>query len=189
MVTSGVSQNQGRIGQPVRVSSYRRVPFDVVSYVQRTRDNSRRGACFICSIVAGDLDDHMVIRRDDVSVSFLAKAPTLIGYALLAPLEHRTGVIGDFTEDEYVDLQRRVHQLGRAVSLAVPTERLYLLALGSNQGNAHVHWHVAPLPPGLPYERQQYAALMQEHGYLDIPDSDQAALARSIANHMNRGNP
>lgn len=34
------------------------------------------------------------------------------------------------------------------------------------QGNAHVHWHVAPLPPGVPYERQQYHALMAENGVL-----------------------
>jgi diadenosine tetraphosphate (Ap4A) HIT family hydrolase len=169
------------------MSSYPRVPFDAASYAQRTRDNSRRGSCFICSIASGDLDGHQVIRRDDVCVSFLAKWPTLIGYALLAPLEHRTGVLDDFTEDEYAELQRRVHRLGRAVSLAVPTERVYLLALGSHQGNAHVHWHIAPLPPGVPYEQQQYAALMHENGYLDVPDTDQAVLARSIADFMEPG--
>ncbi len=42
---------------------------------------------------------------------------------------------------------------------AVSTERLYGLSLGSHGGNAHVHWHVAPLPPGVPYREQQYAAL------------------------------
>ena len=166
------------------VSSYPRIPFDLASYERRVRESSRQGTCFICSIVAGDLDDHLIISRDDVSVSFLAKSPTLFGYALLAPLEHRTDVVGDFSEDEYVQLQRRVHKLGCAISRAVPTERVYVLALGSNQGNAHVHWHVAPLPPGVPYEQQQYAALMHERGYLDIPDADQAALARSIADIM-----
>jgi diadenosine tetraphosphate (Ap4A) HIT family hydrolase len=168
------------------VSSYPRVPFDLAGYERRTRDNSSLGSCFICSIAAGDLDDHLLISRDDVCVSFLAKWPTLVGYALLAPLEHRTQVVGDFTENEYVDIQRRVHRLGLAISAAVPTERLYVLALGSNTGNAHVHWHIAPLPPGVAYEQQQYAALMHEEGYLDIPHSDQAALARSIAEIMAR---
>jgi len=32
-----------------------------------------------------------------VCVSFLAKSPTLFGYAILAPLDHRTDVVGDFT--------------------------------------------------------------------------------------------
>ena len=62
----------------------------------------------------------------------------------------------------------------------MPTERVYLLSLGSHQGNAHVHWHVAPLPPGVPYTEQQYAALMHEHGYLDVPDADLADVALRI---------
>ncbi|MEU8171642.1 hypothetical protein AB0C14_02095 [Microbispora hainanensis] len=45
--------------------------------------------------------------------------------------------------------------------------------MGSKQGNAHLHWHVAPLPPGTPYERQQYHALMTENGV--IPWSAQQA--------------
>jgi diadenosine tetraphosphate (Ap4A) HIT family hydrolase len=169
------------------VDPYPRIPFDVAGYVQRSQNAARRGACFVCSIVAGQLDGHAVILRDDVCIGFLARWPTLAGYALLAPLEHRTDVVGDFSEDEYVELQRRVHRLGRAVARSVPTERLYVLSLGSHQGNAHVHWHVAPLPPGVPYERQQYAALMHEHGHLDIPVDAQAALARTIAANLAGG--
>jgi diadenosine tetraphosphate (Ap4A) HIT family hydrolase len=116
-----------------------------------------------------------------VCIAFLAKWPTLLGCTLVAPLEHRTDVIDAFTVDEYLDLQRRVYRVGRAVSEAVPTERLYVLSLGSRQGNAHVHWHIAPLPPGIPYPEQQYVALMHENGYLDIPDADLLALAQRIA--------
>jgi diadenosine tetraphosphate (Ap4A) HIT family hydrolase len=166
------------------VPAYRRVPFDLPSYERLTRDDARQGRCFICSIVAGERDDHFVISRDELCVAFLAKWPTLLGYALLAPIEHRTQIVGEFTEDEYVEMQRRVHRLGRAVSTAVPTERLYVVALGSNSANAHVHWHVAPLPPDVPYHQQQYAALMHENGFLDVPASDQAALAQRIATIM-----
>jgi diadenosine tetraphosphate (Ap4A) HIT family hydrolase len=158
-----------------------RLPFDIAAYERRVRDDSEQGRCFICEIVAGIRDDHLVLFRDDLCIAFLAKFATLVGYTLVAPLEHRTDVVGDFTEDEYVDLQRRVHRIGRAVSDAVPTERLYVLSLGSHQGNGHVHWHVAPLPPGVPYREQQYAALMAENGYLDLPDAELAALARRIA--------
>jgi hypothetical protein len=62
----------------------------------------------------------------------------------------------------------------------VPTERLYILTLGSQQGNRHVHWHLAPLPPGVPYEQQQTAALDLSKGVLAIPDEEMASLARSI---------
>jgi diadenosine tetraphosphate (Ap4A) HIT family hydrolase len=63
---------------------------------------------------------------------------------------------------------------------ALPVERVYVMSLGSRQGNAHVHWHVAPLPPGVPYRDQQFRALMAEHGVLDIPDAEQRKLAAMI---------
>lgn len=50
----------------------------------------------------------------------------------------------------------------------------------SMQGNAHVHWHVAPLPPGVPYERQQYHALMAENGVLPYAPQELAELAARI---------
>jgi hypothetical protein len=70
------------------------------------------------------------------------------------------------------------------VSAAVPTERLYVLTLGSHQGKAHVHWHVAPLPPGVPYQEQQYASLIHENGYLDIPEADLAEVALRIGDRL-----
>jgi diadenosine tetraphosphate (Ap4A) HIT family hydrolase len=161
-----------------------RVPFDIDEYERRVRADSASGACFICSIVAGTRDDHLVLYRDEVCIAFLAKFATLVGYTLVAPLEHRTNVVADFTEDEYAQLQRAVHRIGRAVSSAVPTERLYLLSLGSHQGNAHVHWHLAPLPPGVPYREQQYGALMAEHGVIDLPSADESALAARISAHL-----
>jgi diadenosine tetraphosphate (Ap4A) HIT family hydrolase len=164
-----------------RMADSERVPFDVDAYERRVRDDAAQGRCFICSIIAGEREDHLVVFRDDVCIAFLAKFATLVGYTLVAPLEHRTNVVDDFTEDEFVELQRRVHRVGRAVSKAVPTERLYVLSLGSYQGNAHVHWHVAPLPPGVPYREQQYAALMAENGVIDLSDTELADVARRIA--------
>jgi histidine triad (HIT) family protein/ATP adenylyltransferase len=85
-------------------------------------------------------------------------------------------------EDEFLALQRVVRRVAGAVSGVVPTERMYSLSLGSKQGNAHLHWHVAPLPPGVPYDRQQYYALMMEKGVLGVDGSSHAALARDIRN-------
>ena len=62
----------------------------------------------------------------------------------------------------------------------VPAERLYVLSLGSQQGNRHVHWHLAPLPPGVPYPEQQLAALVMSRGILAIPPAEMAALAGQI---------
>lgn len=77
-------------------------------------------------------------------------------------------------------LQRAVYRVAEAVRRTVETERLYLLSLGSQQGNRHVHWHVAPLPAGVPFEQQQLEALRSEYGILDISERDMAELARRI---------
>ncbi|WP_236039156.1 hypothetical protein [Ktedonobacter robiniae] len=52
-----------------------------------------------------------------------------------------------------------------------------------------MHWHVAPLPPGVPYELQQTAALDSSKGVLDIPDEEMASLARSIRQAMQQLRP
>lgn len=162
--------------------TYPRVHLDPAAYERR----SRTAACFICDLIAGTHDGgEEVVYRDERAIVFLDRYPTLVGKLLVAPIAHREGVVGDFDEDEYLALQRVVHRAARAVSRTVPTERIYLLSLGSNQGNAHVHWHIAPLPPGVPYERQQFAALMwDEDGYLDIPAADRQDLAARIAGEM-----
>jgi diadenosine tetraphosphate (Ap4A) HIT family hydrolase len=87
-------------------------------------------------------------------------------------------VVADFSLDDYLDLQRLVHRAARALTATVPTERIYLLSLGSKAGNAHVHWHVAALPPGTPYGDQQFRALMVEtKGVLVMTDDEQRDLA------------
>jgi len=111
--------------------------------------------------------------------------PHLRGYLLLAPIEHRERIIEDFSIGEHLELQDLAYRLGQAVSSVVPTERLYLLSLGSQQGNRHVHWHIAPLPPGVPYNEQQFAALMADGvGYLDLSQEEQATIASWIAAAM-----
>jgi diadenosine tetraphosphate (Ap4A) HIT family hydrolase len=120
------------------------------------------------------------VYEDAFALAWINPFQTLLGYTIVAPREHREHVIGDFTCDEYVALQRVVHRVGEAVCAAVPTERLYVLSLGSRQGNAHVHWHLVPLPPGVPYEEQQLEALSLDRGVLDLSAAELEALATRI---------
>lgn len=152
-----------------------RKPFDEAAYIERITTQP----CFICEILAGRLPHHLIY-QDDVAVVFLDKYPSLYGYVLVAPVSHREAVTGDFSLDEYLALQRVIYHVAEAVRQTVPTERVYVLSLGSQQGNAHVHWHIAPLPPGVPFERQQLAALSSHEGILDIPDDEMAALAARL---------
>ena len=158
-------------------------PFDIGAYEKR----SKEGPCFICELIAGTNPHHMIY-EDQTAVVFLNKYPVLYGYTLVAPREHREQATGDFTLEEYLTLQRLIYWVAEAIRYVIPTERLYILTLGSQQGNRHVHWHLAPLPPGVPYEQQQTAALGFSNGVLAIPDSEMASLARSISQELERLN-
>ena len=119
--------------------------------------------------------------------AFLSKYPTLFGYTIVAPKAHREQVTGDFSEIEYLDLQRFVYRVSEAVRVVAAPERMYVLSLGSQAANAHVHWHIAPLPEGVPLAQQQYYALMHEHGVLDVSPVDTAAFASRVAAELQRG--
>ncbi|MFE6611322.1 HIT family protein [Amycolatopsis sp. NPDC057786] len=157
-----------------------RVPWRPDAYL----DLARR-ACFVCELLAGNAEyPHHVAYRDADAVVFASRFPVVFGHFLVAPVEHREHVVGDFTVDEYLTIQRVVHRAGSALSALLSIERLYVLSLGSQQANRHVHWHLAPLPPGVPYDQQQTAIFDPARGYLDIPGDDVADLARRLGERM-----
>ena len=124
---------------------------DIAAYAQRVRESRQAGRCFICSIVSGtDSLGHQVVYEDTGTIVFLSLYPTLLGYCLAAPKRHIEDWVRELDEPEFLALQLVVHRVARAVAAVVPTERMYSLSLGSRQGNAHLHWHIAPLPPGCP---------------------------------------
>jgi diadenosine tetraphosphate (Ap4A) HIT family hydrolase len=158
-----------------------RKPFDLESYVAR----ATHGPCFICRVVAGDpAFQHHVIYEDETSIAFLNKYPTLPGYTLVCPKAHKQQVTGDFSRKEYLQLQSLVHRIGEAVRRAMGADRLYVLSLGSNEANNHVHWHLAPLPAGVPLEDQQFAALDVTRGVLDLDDDAMKAIASRLRDEI-----
>ena len=165
------------------VSRHERYLPDLDAYHER----ARTGPCFVCGIVARDPDfsGHHIVYEDEDAVAFFNRWPTQYGYTLVAPKEHKEQATEDFTVDEYLALQRIVYGVAEAVRAEVGAQRMYVMSLGSNGGNAHVHWHVVPLPPGTPYDEQQFAAVMLETaGALGIPEGENAALAARIGRRM-----
>jgi diadenosine tetraphosphate (Ap4A) HIT family hydrolase len=153
-----------------------RVAFDLDAYVERVMS----GPCFVCATLRGDPDyEHPIAYEDEVCAAFLSRYPTLLGYTLVVPKAHVTDVTGD--RALFGHLTDVVHDVAEALKTVVPTERVYLLSLGSLQGNAHVHWHVAPLPPGVPYREQQFHALMVSNGVVPVSGQSQRALATRLA--------
>ena len=91
-------------------------------------------------------------------------------------------VTGDFSRADYLRLQSLVYDVSEALRQVLEVERVYILSLGSQQANRHVHWHVAPLPPGVPLEQQQFAALdLERAGVLVMSEAEKANLAERIS--------
>jgi histidine triad (HIT) family protein len=161
--------------------------FDVASYVESIRTRP----CFICGLVAGDpAFAHHVVYEDDFAIAFLNKFPTLLGYVLVCPKAHLEQVTGDFSQEDYLRLQGVVYAVSQALRDVLEVERVYVLSLGSQQGNRHVHWHVAALPPGVAPEDQQFAALDTERaGYLAMDEAEMQQLASRIAGAIRTPGP
>ncbi|MFE5805109.1 HIT family protein [Streptomyces sp. NPDC056491] len=151
-----------------------REPMDLRAYVERTRG----GPCFVCAYLAGRPGfAHETIHEDEHHVAFLDRWPTLPGKVLVAPKAHIEHAVRDLDAAAYTRLMLVVREVALAVEDVLDCERTYLYSLGSRQGNAHLHWHIAALPPGVPYEQQQFHALMTENGVLSRSAEEQAATA------------
>jgi histidine triad (HIT) family protein/ATP adenylyltransferase len=150
---------------------------DLEAYERRTRT----GRCFICALVSGEPgSEHEIVYDDGEHLAFLSRYPTLYGYTLVVPRRHVERVHRDIARADYLRLQEVVYRVAQALDAVVPCERVYVLSLGSQQGNSHIHWHVAPLPPGTPYGEQQYHALMAENGVIAWDAQQAAVLSRQL---------
>ncbi|WP_084533848.1 HIT family protein [Nocardia fusca] len=158
---------------------------DTSAYADRIQADNAAGRCFICELADEQTTRtrETVAYRDEHCIVFFPPWPRLYAYCLLAPRRHATNVVSDFTEDDYLALQLRVHRLGRVLTQITPTERLYVFSFGSMQGVAHVHWHLAPLPPGTPFLEQQFAAV-DKPDYLVIEKAELDELAQRIGAGM-----
>jgi len=154
--------------------------------IEKYHHQARTGPCFICEIVKKNPDyPAQRIYDDGQFLAFLDKYPIQYGHTLVSLYEHREQVTGDFNAKEYCKLQAVVYQVAEAVRKEVQAERIYIFTLGSNQGNAHVHWHIVPLPKGVPYEKQQFAALRRsEIGVLKITEDERISLANRICQQL-----
>jgi diadenosine tetraphosphate (Ap4A) HIT family hydrolase len=121
-----------------------RVPMDTAAYARRSRQSRTAGGCFICQIASGThCYQHHIVYEDDNTIAFLDRYPTLIACCLVAPRQHVESWIRDLSETQFLDFQRITYRVAQAIAATVPTERMYSLSLGSQQANAHVHWHLS----------------------------------------------
>jgi hypothetical protein len=98
-----------------------RMPFDAEQYIRR----SPEGPVFRRSILAGHRDSP----RHDVyeyagAIAFLARWPVLLGRCPAAPKRHVEHWVDDLDKNEFVDLQRVVHRVARALAASVRSGQL-----------------------------------------------------------------
>lgn len=136
---------------------------------------TRSGGCFICA-----LPQEEYLYDDGEHIAFLSHYPTMPGYALVSPRKHLEHILRDLDPQAYLRLQAVVYKVAKAIEAVIPSERTYVLSLGSQQGNRHIHWHIAPLPPGTPPDEQQYHALMAENGVIPWSAEQAAELSAKI---------
>ncbi|MQS16174.1 HIT domain-containing protein [Streptomyces kaniharaensis] len=96
---------------------------------------------------------------------------------LVVPKRHLEHVVTDLTEQDYLAIMRTVRLVALAAEDVLGGERTYLFSLGSQAGNSHLHWHIARLPHGVPYEQQQFEALAFTNGHLAYTPAERAELA------------
>lgn len=164
----------------------RRIPYQAKEADQYLAERAT-GPCFICEIVAGKARRraHEVVYEDERTIAFLSSMPTHYGQTLVCPKRHIATVVGGMELDEYLDLQRIIYMIGRAVERAVEPERIYIATFGSNQVNAHVHFHILPLPKGIPVREQQMASMMVEVvGRLELTNDEWKELQTKIRDAM-----
>lgn len=143
---------------------------------------ARSRRCFICEFLKGNPDfAHHEVARTRSAVAFLNKYPTLFGYVLVAPLAHIEQVTGGFDEAAYLEMQRFIYRVAEGMRKILAPERIYILSLGGQTMNSHVHWHIAALPPGVSPEEQQFRALMHERGVIRVNDAEMRDYAARLA--------
>lgn len=146
-------------------------------------DAPARSACFVCRLVEGRplVPNPRIVFEDDRVIAFLNQFPSQEGYTIVCPKRHAERFETDLSDDEWRHLQGVVRRVARAVSEVTGPIRMYLASLGSPERNPHLHIHVCPCPPGTPFDRQQFAAMMvPDAQYLLLTDERLDELAAAI---------
>ena len=155
----------------------KRYPFDVENLLS-VGANSK---CFVCEFLSGNPNFvHIEVLRTESAVAFLDRYPTVFGRVIVAPTHHLEELTGDFEKSQYLQLQEMIFDVAEGVRKVLDPERVYVLSLGSKAANAHVHWHIVPLPSGLPLSEQQFHVLMHENGAIETNADEQQEYAEAI---------
>ena len=144
--------------------------------------------CFICNIVNGGdkRDEHVIIDENEHFIAFLNNYPTEAGHSLVCPKKHIRHIFKDLDDSQYIEFLKYAKKIGSAIQDALSPDRMYLVSVGSNELNDHVHFHLFPLPVNTPFDEQQFAALdHNKKPILNFSREEKEELADKIRNKIN----
>ena len=101
--------------------------------------------CVFCKIVEGQIPCIKLI-EDDATLAFMDINPAHDGHCLVITKGHYPTVF-EISEEAFAAVARSVHQVARAVNLALSPEGLNLVQAngeGAKQSVKHFHIHVLP---------------------------------------------
>jgi histidine triad (HIT) family protein len=156
-----------------------RVDFNSANYHTEIKSNQ----CFICRLIQNDPDlhPHVIVAENDEFIAFLDRFPAQRGHTLVCPKEHVENIFDDITLPQYLKFQEFIYRIGQAIIKTTSPERIYLCSFGSAQMVSHIHFHLVPLPAGVPLDGQETVAMIRTiTGVLSMTDAEQERLANEI---------
>ncbi len=94
--------------------------------------------CFICK---HQIDDEDIVFENDKFIAFLDMYPPTKGYTILAIKSHIED-ISELSENEYLEFQKILFQISKAIKKTFNPKRICLL----NSGGLLTHWHFHIIP-------------------------------------------
>jgi len=94
--------------------------------------------CFICK---HQIDDADIVFENDKFIAFLDLYPPTKGYTILAVKRHIEDIT-ELSEDEYLEAQKILFRISKAIKKAFGPKRICLL----NSGGLLTHWHFHIIP-------------------------------------------
>lgn len=155
----------------------KRIDFDYDEYHKRIRKNP----CLFCSLASGAQKNpsEYFVYEDDFAAVILDRYPTQLGYCLVFPKVHYE-LVQLLDEQVFLHLQSIVLLTVKAISFAIDVERIYTACLGSQLLTPHIHYHIAPIPHGLPLEKQQWNSMDKSRGVIEYSPKVFNELANKI---------
>jgi len=95
--------------------------------------------CFICK---NQINKENIIYENNEIIAFLDLYPPTKGYILVATKKHIEEVT-ELSENEYLNLQKILFKISKAIKKAFNPKRIYILKTGDLV--AHLHFHIMPI--------------------------------------------